>query len=250
MTARPAGRYVYAIVDGGGRAPRARGIGGRPLAHVRVGRVGALVEPMQHAPAVSVERLASQERLLRRLASMLPAILPARFGSFVPSDSELRRLLRGRERGFAAALRRVRGTEQMTLRLFIRAGPKAGASTIAHMEAPPVRPARANPRSGAAYLERRAAELSGGNVPALQAIRAALASRRLVRDQRIETHRAAQPAPGSAEKPLVSVYHLIPRGRSRAYCDAVFDVVSRGSGVAAVVSGPWPPYAFVPETFE
>lgn len=235
MIARPAGRYVYAIVGAGGRPPRARGIGGRALTRVRVGCVGAVVEPMAHAPAVTAERLAAQERLLRRLGARLPAILPARFGSFAANDPELRRFLRGREPVFAAALRRVRGAEQMILRIFVSAGLKAG-------------PARA--RSGAAYLRRRAAALSGADVPALKAIRAALASRRLVRGERVETHRPAEPAPSPVEGPVVSVYHLIPRGRSQIYCDSVFDIVSRTSGVAAVVSGPWPPYAFVPEPFE
>lgn len=213
-----------------------RGIGGRALARVRAGRVGALVEPMDRPPQLTAGRLAAQERLVRRLAAMLPAILPTRFGSFAASDAELRRFLRGRDRVFSTALRHVRGAEQMILRLFV--------------EAPAFRPARA--RSGTAYLAQRAATLSGANVPVLKAIRAALAASRIVRDQRVETHRGAQ-SPDAVEgtaAPVFSVYHLIPRGRSRAYCNAVLEVVSRASGVAAVVSGPWPPYAFVPNALE
>jgi hypothetical protein len=55
---------------------------------------------------------------------------------------------------------------------------------------------------------------------------------RWVRDERVE-HRAG----------VSSVYHLIPRSSAEAYRHAA-QTSAASSGVTAIVSGPWPPYAF------
>jgi Gas vesicle synthesis protein GvpL/GvpF len=225
MTSGPDGRYVYAIVRWRDRAPRVRGIGGRALVRVDAGRVAALVEPMDRPPAASIEALEAQHALIRRLARRHAAILPARFGSFARDARELTRSLRSRGAALDRALRRVRGTDQMILRLFVS------------------RPAEA-PRTGAAYLRRRA----GLDIPALRAVRAALEPLRIIRAERVETPITQDL--GSTTAAAVTVYHLIPRNRSRQYCDAVFKAISVEPAVGAVVTGPWPPYAFAPEPAE
>jgi Gas vesicle synthesis protein GvpL/GvpF len=223
MTPAPRGRYVYAIVGGSAAPPRARGIGGRSLVRIRAGRVAAIAEPMDRPPSVEVERLQAQEQLVRRLASRHAAILPARFGSHAKDEQELQSILRARAVSFARGLTRVRGAEQMILRLFF-SGPVAKLSGV-----------QAKARPGTAYLRRR----SGADIPALQAIRIALGPLKIVRDQRLEMQGES-----------LTVFHLIRRGKSRMYATAVFEAVSRESGVAAIVSGPWPPYAFTPEVIE
>ncbi|MGH9331099.1 MAG: GvpL/GvpF family gas vesicle protein, partial [Vicinamibacterales bacterium] len=120
-------------------------------------------------------------------------------------------------------LTRVRGAEQMILRLYFSessSGP--GAPGLGS-------------GSGTAYLRR----LAGADIPLLAAIRAALARLRIVRGERVELQQTS-----------LSVYHLISRGDSRRYSSAVFEATSRESGVAAIVSGPWPPYAFAPDLIE
>jgi hypothetical protein len=223
MTPAPRGRYVYAIVGGSAAPPRARGIGGRSLVRIRAGSVAAIAEPMDRPPSVEVERLQAQEQLVRRLARRHAAILPARFGSHAKDEQELQSILRTRAVSFARGLTRVRGAEQMILRLFFPE-PVAKLSGV-----------QAKARPGTAYLRRR----SGAHIPALQAIRTALGPLKIVRDQRLEMQGES-----------LTVFHLIRRGKSRMYATAVFEAVSRESGVAAIVSGPWPPYAFTPEVTE
>lgn len=223
MTPAPRGRYVYAIVGGSAAPPRARGIGGRSLVRIRAGRVAAIAEPMDRPPSVEVERLQAQEELVRRLARRHAAILPARFGSHAKDEEELQSILRTRAGSFARGLTRVRGAEQMIVRLFF-SEPGARLSGL-----------EAKARPGTAYLRRRA----GADIPALQAIRTALGPLKLVRDQRLEMQGES-----------LTVFHLIRRGKSRMYATAVFEAISRQSGVAAIVSGPWPPYAFTPEVIE
>jgi hypothetical protein len=223
MKAVPRGRYVYAIVPGSAAPPRARGIGGRGLVRVRAGRVAAIAEPMERPLAVAVEPLEAQERLVRRLAARHAALLPARFGSHIKDERELQSILRLRGSSLARGLTRVRGAEQMILRLFFSEPLPAPSGALPR------------PRPGTAYLRRRA----GADIPALQAVRRALGRLRIVRGERLEMQGEA-----------LTVFHLVTRGKSRPYATAIFAAISRESGVAAIVSGPWPPYAFAPEVLE
>jgi len=45
---------------------------------------------------------------------------------------------------------------------------------------------------------------------------------------------------------LLTAYHLIPRGKARAY-RGILKRRAAALGLRAIASGPWPPYAFVPE---
>jgi hypothetical protein len=218
MSAQPEGRYVYAIVAAVTRRLSTRGIGGRTLVRVREGRLAAVAEPMAAPPNPSVACLRAQDRLVRRLARGHDAILPARFGSFARDASELRRVLRRRGAALSRALARVRGAEQMNLRLLLEDGgvPRAQAR---------VTPA---PGRGTRYLRARA----GHDLAVLAAVRSALAQLSIVQAEQVEVADAA-----------VTVYHLIARGTSRKYRKTV-EATARAHGASAVVSGPWPPYAF------
>jgi Gas vesicle synthesis protein GvpL/GvpF len=228
MSAQPEGRYVYAIVGGGARGLRARGIGGRTLVRVREGRLAAVAEPMAAPPAPSVARLRAQDRVVRRLARGHDAILPARFGSFARDARELRRVLRRRSAVLSRALARVRGTEQMNLRLLLQDNGMARAQGGG----------MPTPGKGTRYLRARA----GHDLPALAAVRSALAQLSIVRAELVEVH-SMSPRTDVAN-PVVTIYHLIARGTSRKYRKSVIDTMASEQGASAAVSGPWPPYAF------
>jgi hypothetical protein len=225
MTAQPEGCYVYAIVTGGATSLRTRGIGGRTLVRVREGRLAAVAEPMAAPPNPSVARLRAQDRIVRRLARSHDAILPARFGSFARDARELRTVLRRRAATLSRALARVRGAEQMNLRVSFQGS---------GMTRPP---ARVTSGRGTRYLRTRA----GHDWPALAAVRSALAEHSIVRAALVEVHAAP---PRTRLGPIVTIYHLIARGASSEYRKVVLATIAREPGVSAVVSGPWPPYAF------
>jgi hypothetical protein len=90
---------------------------------------------------------------------------------------------------------------------------------------------------GARYLEeRRRHWRDKERLPELEPLRPRLDA--LVAAERVELR---------ATPPLrASVYHLIERGRSAEYRDAVEGNLDLVAGVTVRVSGPWPPYAFAP----
>jgi hypothetical protein len=220
--------YLYALI---GRKPRGdlgRGLRRerlRALAgsgfHLVVGRLGAAPEPDTSA-------LRRHDVAVRRIAARVDAILPIRFGTTAPDEAEALRRLAPRAIELADRLVRVRGHEQMTLRLF-------GQRAARDLPAPATgTPASGRGRPGTQYLAERRREHARAAVPELDPIRRALDG--LVADERVQRH-AAPPL-------IASAYHLLPRGRGAQYRTRVARAARGLAPLRLTVSGPWPPWAF------
>ena len=216
---------VFAIVASRG-APRSfRSEGRGRLRVLREGALAAVVADRGERSSPTASNLRRYDRLMRELADRFPAILPVRFGTRMAED-ELKSVLASRRRTLAAALAHVRKRTQMTVRVirprgardpFIPRLPPDGGSD--------------GTLTGRDYLMRRArAAAAQRAVPGFEPVRNAVA--RWVRDERVE-HRAG----------VSTVYHLVPRASAAAYRQAA-QTSAASSGIAAIVSGPWPPYAF------
>ena len=170
---------------------------------------------------------------------MAPAILPARFGTIVESESSVVGLLERWSAVLCEALVLVEGREQMTLRVFgavattVDSGGTGGTGRMDRTGAEEVVDAE---RPGTSYLVRRAHEQSAPAAPELGRLRDLLEP--IVTAERIVRH---------DEGPLVlTAYHLIPRGGAPTYRRLLRrNAAEPGTRVGA--SGPWPPYGFAPE---
>lgn len=208
---------VFAIVHAGGPAS-VRTPNGVPLRSIASGPIAALVRNVARPPAASPAQMRLYDRQMRELAERFTALLPARFSTVMPPD-ELRFILSSRRRELQRALAHVRGRSQMTVRIVNRGRtPRAaGRSTVG--------------ATGSEYLRARAQEAAAARtVPGFEPLRAAV--ERWIRDERVE-HR----------DDVSTIYHLIPRASSTRYRQAL-ETAAAAAAVPAVVSGPWPPYAF------
>jgi hypothetical protein len=181
----------------------------------------------------TVKALRAHDAGVRRTARIAPAVLPVRFGTLVASDRSLVALLDEWSDELLTALTLVDRRCQMTLRLFAPAGAvspseESGAPDIAAVE---------GTLPGTSYLEGRArAHARAQSAPELEPLREALAS--IVAAERITRH--------DQGPLLLTAYHLIPRGAAPAY-RKLLQRHAVPLHARATVSGPWPPYAFVPE---
>jgi hypothetical protein len=226
------GLYVYAVLESGARVSGA-GLADEPLRVVGCGDLAAAVGEMAEAPAVDARALRAHDAVVRALAQEAEAILPARFGCFVKDEAALRESLQPRTHELAQALSLVRGCEQMTVRVY---GSDTGALPATE---PPPDEAAGTPRPGTHYLVSRQRERRRAReVPELDPIRPVL--KLLVRDERAQRHRTPPL--------LASVYHLIERGQAAVYQETLTRAAPALGAVRVSVSGPWPPYAFAPET--
>lgn len=203
-----------------------RGLHDEPLRTVNVGTFVLVIGHAVQRVAATRELLAAQDRIVRTLHTRAHALLPVRFAAVVPDVETLARHSALKDTRLAAALRNVRGCDQMTLWLL-----KKGAHPV--IDEPPVMPAPTT-KSGAGrqYLARRAA--AQAVCPEARTLAEAL--RPLVHDERIEQ--------GKVNGVMASVHHLIERANGPAYRRAVVKAATDLPGVAIRVAGPSPAYAF------
>jgi len=220
--------YVYAIVDAPIALADTAGFTQEPLMLVPGPGCWLAAGWIAAAPTPSGEALRAQDAVVRLLAARAEALLPLRFGTAFENETALqRRLERFNPDHVRAALSRVRGCEQMTLRAFHPASAPAPAPT------PAITPGAASGGPGTAYLTQRAAALAIDLPALLQPLRAALAP--LVRDELLDpAHRP----------PLIgAAYHLIARGDADRY-RAIVAACALPPGITVRMSGPSPAYAF------
>jgi Gas vesicle synthesis protein GvpL/GvpF len=210
--------YVYALQD---RAGRRRSLLGHVIEIIPVEGIYAAVERRSAAPRMSEASLRVQHQIVVELGRAADAILPARFGALVESK-ELQRVVRLRQGILQESLERVRSREQMTVRIF---GPSRRPSVAGSRKA----------RSGTEYLARRRSSLTPPPTAAL----VSRAVRGLVSAEEIDGARGGIQA---------TLNHLVSRGCAAEYRalvrEAVADMEAR---VRVTVSGPSPPFAFVPD---
>jgi hypothetical protein len=212
--------YVYALLGSGGFAPR---LAGARIAFVPAGDLFAAVERVAEPPRLSEAALRRQHQIVVALSHHTDAILPVRFGAVLDAD-ELAEVVRLRRTVLHQALRRVRGQEQMTLRIL-------GAAAAA----PPAPVSR--PATGTDYLRGRLAASRATLTPTARPLVAAV--RPLVTAQRIDRGRGAV---------QLAIHHLVPRGSGGPYTRHVEAAAARmRTPPEMIVSGPWPPFAFTPD---
>jgi hypothetical protein len=213
------GVYLYALLGAIPVAGPGVGVRDEPLRIVEIGGLLALVGDVPEALPPSTATLTAQDAVLRRLATGVDAVLPARFGTLLADDAALAEALVPRRSELTQALVQVAGCEQMTLRVW---GEQA---------APLAEAAGAGPGPGARYL---ASRRRARQVPEVEALRHCLGT--LVRAERAERH----------DRPplLATVQHLVPRGQSARYLAEVEAAAPRLHPWRVTVTGPWLPYAF------
>lgn len=224
----PMAVYVYAITDGVGDVSDLRGLHDEPLRTVVVGTFVVVIGHAVERVSATRELLAAQDRIVRTLHARAHALLPVRFAATVPDLEALSKHTALKDARLAAALRNVRGRDQMTLWLMKKGAHPPIDETLAH-HAPKLTSGKG---PGSRYLAQRAA----AQAPCHEAQSLAEALRPFVHDERIENGKVAGIA--------ASLHHLIERTNGPAYRRAVVKAAAALPSVAIRVSGPSPAYAF------
>jgi hypothetical protein len=227
--------YVYAIIDAPIPVEDLTGLAGETLSLIDGPSCRLVIGRMTTSPEASAATLGTQDALVRTLATRTEALLPMRFGTAFDSEpSLLASLAKFEGDRIRTALARVRGCEQMILRVF-RAEP------LARQPEPKPKPEeRADVATmktmgpGTTYLTQRAAAMQ--MTPAT--LLAPLLRGELATIARDEIAEAAEHAPL-----IGSVFHLIRRGDAERY-RAIVSAWPPPSGITLRVSGPSPAYAF------
>ncbi len=221
--------WLYALADraAAASAPPAVGACGEPVEAIVAAGLTVFAGAPATPPPADREHLGRHDATVRALAAACDPLLPVRFGQRAADRAALAALLAPRHDALAAALARVAGCCQMTLRLVGAAA--AGA------DAPPD-DAASGEGPGTRYLAALRARRMAPEA-ALAPLRAAVAP--LVRAERVEV-----PAAGPV---LATAFHLIGRGGEQDYARRLAAAAGVPAGLRAVWSGPFPPWAFAAE---
>ena len=216
------GWYVFALVDAPPAARPGKGLSGS-LGLRRVGSAYAVVERRADVPPAEFGTLHQHQQVVTQLAEQVPAILPVRFGTLLDSDA-LDEALSERDEEVEEAFAAVRDRVQFTWR---RKSSGRGGGRL-KSTAPAA-------TAGAEYL-RRAARASRPAPPAAW---------RPLRDKLAAFVVAERYQPAGKTVPD-SLYHLVAR-------DAAIRYTTMGRALShadpkLTMTGPWPPFAFAPDS--
>jgi hypothetical protein len=214
--------WAYAIVEHPHMpVPRRRGLAQAPLDGVSEGDLLAVVTRHEHAPVEPApDALWAHERVVERLMAER-AVLPMRFGTTMPDDDALRTAIAARHDDLVAALDRVRGRVELSVRALLAGNGSAPAPD------PP-------PQNGRDYIlgklaHGQRAEAAAERVHAPLA-RLAVEARRQSSRHRDEVLRAA---------------YLVEQASVARFRSAVERLALEHPDLALLCTGPWPPYTFV-----
>jgi Gas vesicle synthesis protein GvpL/GvpF len=237
--------YVYGVVSATTQ-PEGTGIGSRPVELVPEGGVAALVSvvPADEFGEGSLrerlndrawlERTAREHEDVLERALAATAVIPFRLCTVYESRDGLREFLSAHGPALAGLLERLDGRVELGVKAYFAA---AG-------------PEREEAQSGREYLLRRQREREEAEEAARFKAECARASHETLAAA-AEEARANPPQPpelsGRTDEMLLNGAYLVRRDDGRL-ADAVAELESRygGRGVTYEVTGPWPPYNFVP----
>jgi hypothetical protein len=214
--------WLYALADALDPIDDVVGVEGeRPMviASASCAIVGGWI---QNRPPIDRESLTRQDALVRSVHARARAVLPIRFGTSARDADAARQSVEALETAVRQRLDLVRDREQMTLRSG-GSGPSGVSGASDASDGSRVAPGRR-------YLEHLAAQRKPVEIqPLFESLGP------LERATRVETAAASR---------IVTVYHLIDRGRSAEYLEAVARAAREQPHLRVRATGPFPPYAF------
>jgi hypothetical protein len=146
-------------------------------------------------------------------------LLPVRYGTRLDDEAAVARAMEGRSEELAAALDRVRGAVELSVRVMAAAATPSPPDPVATT-------------SGAEYLRLRA-QAEASREDAAGALHEPLAA--LARE-------SAQGRPRPPE--LFRAAYLVERGAVDSFVAEVGRLQGESPGLAVLCTGPWPPYSF------
>lgn len=224
--------YVYALSESPPDVADIAGLAGEALRTLPTEHAIAVAGSIDRVPPLAGPTLVAQDAIVRVLHERVDALLPMRFGAMFADDDSLRHAVDALGERLRDRFARVRGRDQMTLRVFGAPGVEPGDPKASVPVSFPGEGGRAAGRgtTGAAYLAARAAAVTPPEIrPLLDALRA------LQRDTLVERGRDAH---------IATVYQLIDRGTSGVYRAEAAKAAARLAALRVRVSGPSPAYAF------
>jgi hypothetical protein len=199
---------------------------GQPVEGLTVPPLSLWIRSAEQPRAPDLEEVRAHHRIVEAAWKAHPAVLPVRFGQWFATAAELEAAVRDRVETYAAALERVRGRGEFSIRVLDPAVREPASAGSAASGTEYLRGAAGRARHRAA-LDARGREVAGELSTALGA---------LVKDGRV----APLPSPHG----LAEIAHLVERADEIEYQRALEAFTAARPELLFTRTGPWPAWTF------
>lgn len=213
--------------------PAMRGIDARPVFPFRCYKYTMLVSRLERDFRFSARSIVEHGQVISRVFEN-HTVLPMRFGTFFRSERQIDELVRGNRQELLEAFCRLRGKAEMRLKLVFR----SAAAPLGTARKPPQKALKADGRS--ANWDGEALDPLSRELAAQLAARLREMFRPL--DEQVTCRRL------QTSQLLVDCAHLIESGQVGAYQKLCCLASEQVKDCAIRMSGPWPPYHFLPSS--
>jgi gas vesicle protein GvpL/GvpF len=234
--------YAYCITEqqafqGSARARRPfpieemRGIGGAQIFGYPSGDFAVIVSEYVANGQLTQQAVVEHARVVSTCFDKT-TVLPFRFGTVFDSDEALRRAVRGNRKQFLASVDRLRGKAEMHLKLVIKDGwVREAMSEIALPMT-----------AGREYLTCLREKASRQRERQTKARALSVQVQKLFHPLQAEVSCRKNESGGM----LIDIAHLIEHKSIEKYQNRFNSAATQLKGCEMVISGPWPPYHFMP----
>ena len=252
---------VYCITEAGGERSQvpSTGVDGQELRLVEHQDLAAAISPATSLQTLTIAQVLAYQQVVAALHEHR-TVLPIQFGCLLAGEAQVKGMLEEHHELYTTSLGRLKGCMEMGIRTLLpeEDHPRSAGEEAADARAvfvPLTGPREPAPR-GLEFLKARQAHYREASLEEtreralVDQICACFAG--LCLDQKVESSSKATilgarraRAPGVPGGQLASLYFLVRRKMEASFCGAFWQLV-HDHDAKLLMSGPWPPYNFIP----
>jgi len=209
-----------------------QGVNGAPVFSYPSGEFSVIVSEYDRATAKMDDKNVLEHARVVSICFRAGTVLPFRFGTIFDSDDALRQAVRANRRAFGVSVARLRGKAEMHIKLIVRDGSLREAMT--EIQLPDT--------VGGEYLSKLREKASRDRERQTKARALSVQVHKLFNplEEEISCKKVA------ADGMLIDIAHLIDSKAVEKYQNRYNTAAKQLKNCELAISGPWPPYHFLP----
>ncbi len=207
-----------------------KGINRAPVRGFPCGEFVVIVSEMEHGQALSQQSAMEHARVIGECFKV-STLLPFKFGTVFDGDEALRQAIRNNKKTFAESIAHLRGKAEMHIKVTVREG-----ACVAELLELPAH------KAGGEYLTRLKEQASRDRERQSRARALSVQVSRLLSPLQEEIS-----CRKNESGMVLDIAHLIESDGVERYQSRYSNALRQFKGVEITLSGPWPPYHFMPE---
>ncbi|HVJ04157.1 MAG TPA: GvpL/GvpF family gas vesicle protein [Candidatus Saccharimonadales bacterium] len=208
-----------------------KGVNASPVRGFPCGEFVVIVSEIEHGQALTQQSAMEHARIVSECFKVA-TLLPFKFGTVFESDEALRQAIRNNKRTFADSIAKLRGKSEMHIRVTVREG--TAIAELLMKEVPH--------KAGGEYLSRLKVQASRDRERQSRARALSVQVSKLLNPLQEEI---------SCKKVetgiVLDIAHLINSDTVEKYQSRYSSALRQFKDVEITLSGPWPPYHFMPD---